>query len=60
MTSCHADDGQLAGDDGGAASVAILEDFEQVVPGLVVERLQAPVVKDQQLDAAELAQQGRA
>ena len=52
-------DGELAGDDGGAAAVAVLEDFEQVVAGLVVERLQAPVVKDEQLNAAELAREPR-
>lgn len=38
-------DEELAGDDGGAAAVAVLEHFEQVVARLVVERLQASIVK---------------
>ncbi len=46
-------DGQLAGDDGRAAAVAFLKDFQQVVPGLGVERLEAPIVEDEELDAAE-------
>lgn len=51
--------GQLAGDDGGAPSVAILEYFEEIVAGLVVERLQTPIVEDQQMDAGERALQTR-
>lgn len=50
-------DGQLAGYDGGAASIAVLEDFKEVMRGLAVEGLKAPIVKDQQLHTAELAQQ---
>jgi len=50
-------DRELAGDDGGAAVVAILEDLQQVVAGGGVERLEAPVVEDKQIDAAEGAQQ---
>ena len=46
-------DGELAGDDGGASSVAFLKNLEQVVAGLGVERLEPPVVEDQELDAAE-------
>src|SRR5882724_5260511 len=46
-------DGELAGDDGGASSVAFLENFEQIVAGLGVERLEPPVVENQELDAAE-------
>ncbi len=46
-------DRELAGDDGGAASVAVLEDLEEVVAGRGVERLEAPVVEDEQIDAAE-------
>ena len=46
-------DGELAGDEGGSSAVAIFEDFQQIVAGLGVERLEAPVVEDEQLDGAE-------
>ena len=46
-------DGELAGDDGGAACVAFLENLEEIVAGLGVERLETPIVEDQELDAAE-------
>lgn len=46
-------DGELAGDDGGAPPVAFLEDLQEVVSGLCVERLEAPIVEDEELDAAE-------
>ena len=49
-------DRDLAGDDGRAAAVAFFEDFEQVVAGGGVERLEAPVVEDEELHAAEGAQ----
>jgi hypothetical protein len=39
-------DGDLAGDDGGAVAAAVLEDFQEVVAGRGVERLEAPVVED--------------
>ena len=48
-------DGKLAGDDGGSAPVAFLEDFEQVVTGLGIERLESPIVENEKLDAAERA-----
>ena len=35
-------DWKLGGDHRGAASVAFLEDFQEIVPGGGVERLQAP------------------
>ena len=44
-------DGKLAGDDGGAVAVAILEDLQEVVAGRGVERLEAPVVEDEEIDA---------
>jgi len=50
-------DGELAGDDGGAAAVAVLEDLQEVVAGRRVERLKAPVVEDEQIDAAECTQE---
>src|SRR4051795_848159 len=54
MPAVHRD---LAGDQGGAAAVAVFDDFEHVVALLGAERFEAPVVKDQQLDAAEGAHQ---
>ena len=54
-----ADDGvpagyrQLAGDDGGASAIAVLEDLKQVMSGLGVQRFQAPVVQDQQLHGGQ-------
>ena len=50
-------DRELACDDGGAVAVAVLEDLPEVVAGGGVERLEAPVVEDKQIDAAEGAQQ---
>ena len=50
-------DRNLAGDDGRASAVAFFEDFEKVVAGGGVERLEAPVVEDQELHAGEGAQQ---
>ena len=52
-------DGELAGDDGGTTPVAVLENLEQIVAGLGVERLQSPVVEDEELDAAERADDPR-
>ena len=57
MSWCQVSTRELAGDDGGAAAVAFLEDLQQVVTGRGIERLEAPVVEDQQIDAAEAAQQ---
>jgi len=48
--------GELAGDDGGTMTVAIFEDFQEVVTGTGVERLEPPVIEDQQIDTAEPAQ----
>jgi hypothetical protein len=52
-------DGELGSDHRGAASVAFLEDFQQIVPGGGVERFQAPIIKDQKVGAAEIAQPER-
>ena len=46
-------DGELAGDDGGAVAVAILKDLQEVVASRGIERLEAPVVEDETIDAAE-------
>ncbi|MFK4667211.1 hypothetical protein ABIF76_008124, partial [Bradyrhizobium ottawaense] len=49
--------GKLAGDDGGAMTVAIFEDFQEVVTGAGIERLEPPIIEDQQIDTAKAAQQ---
>ena len=48
-------DRDLAGKDGGAATVAFLNDFQQIVAGLSVDGFQGEVVQDQQLDAEQRA-----
>ena len=50
-------DRELAGDDGGAAAVAVLKDLQEVVAGRGVERLEAPVVEDEEIGATERAQE---
>jgi hypothetical protein len=52
-------DRQLAGDNGGAAAVAVIEDLQKVVTGSGIERLEAPIVEDEQIDAAKRAQQAQ-
>ena len=37
-------DGELAGDERGAAAVAILQDFEEIAPLELAQRRQAPIV----------------
>ena len=49
-------DRDLAGEDGRAASVAFLEDLVEVTPGTGVERFEAPIVENEELDAGETAQ----
>ena len=49
-------DGDLAGEDGRAASIAFLEDFVEVTAGTSVERFEAPIVEDEELNAGEAAQ----
>lgn len=46
--------GKLADDEGGALTVSILEDFEQMVPGVAVERLKTLIVQDQQIDPGKV------
>jgi hypothetical protein len=48
-------DGELAGNHGGAVAVAILEDLQEVVASRGIERLEAPVVEDEEIDAAARA-----
>jgi hypothetical protein len=52
-------DGELAGDDGRAAPVALLENLQEIVAGLCIERLEPPIVEDEELDAAEGADDAR-
>ena len=45
-------DRDLAGDqDGRAAAVAVFEDFEQIAALLGVERIEAPIVENEELGA---------
>jgi hypothetical protein len=46
-------DWQLAGDDGGGAPMAIVDDLQQVATLLGVERRQPPVVEDEDLNASQ-------
>src|SRR6476620_10113144 len=46
-------DGDLAGDDGRGATVAIIEDLQKVAPFGRVENRKAPVVEDQELNPAD-------
>ena len=48
-------DGDLAGEDGRAAPVALLEDFVEVTTRAGVERFEAPIVEDQELGTVEAA-----
>ena len=41
--------GELAGNDRRSAAVAVLKDFQKIVTGLFVERLETPVVQNQEL-----------
>ena len=49
-------DRELGGNHRGVASVAFLEDFQEIMSGGGVERLQSPIVEDQKVGAAEVAQ----
>ena len=49
-------DRKLGGDHRGAASIALFEDFQQIMAGGGVERLQAPIIEDEKVGSAEVAQ----
>ena len=49
-------DRDLASEDGRAAAIAFLEDFIEVTTGAGVERFEAPIVEDEELDAGETTQ----
>ena len=51
--------GELRGDDGRKAAVSFLKDFEVVVTGGGVERLQSPIVENEKIGAPERAQDAR-
>lgn len=50
---------KLGGNHRGAASVAFLEDFQKIMSGGGVERLQAPIIENEQIGAAQIAQKTR-
>jgi len=52
-------DGKLGCDDRRSASITLFEDFEQLMAGAGVERLEAEVVEDQEIGAAEGFQKAR-
>jgi hypothetical protein len=45
--------GDLAGEDRRAAAVTFLEDFVEVTTGSGIERFEAPIIEDEELDASE-------
>ena len=49
-------DRDLTGEDGRATPIALLEDLVEVTTGAGVERFEAPIVEDEELDAGETAQ----
>jgi hypothetical protein len=49
-------DGDLTGENGRATPIAFLEDLVEVTTGTGIERFEAPIVEDQELDAGETAQ----
>src|ERR1700738_3343959 len=49
-------DGNLAGEDGRPAAVALFEDLVEVTTGTGVEGFEAPIVENEELDAGETTQ----
>jgi hypothetical protein len=47
-------DRDLAGDQGRALPVTILEDFEQMVAGIGVKVLEPPIIKDEHIDTSKV------
>lgn len=56
VPGCH---GKLGGDDRRSAPVAFFEDFQEIVAGAGVERLEAEVVEDQEIGATKGFEQAR-
>jgi hypothetical protein len=52
-------DGKLGGDHRGAAAVTVFEDFQEIMASGSIERLQAPVIEDEQIGAAQVAHKAR-
>jgi hypothetical protein len=52
-------DGKLRRDDSRSVAIALFEDFQQIVLGGGVERLQPPIVQDQEIGSAKGAQKAR-
>jgi len=48
--------GDLTGENGRTTCIAFLEDLVEVTAGPRVERFEAPIVEDEELDAGETAQ----
>ena len=53
-------DGELAGEDGTAPSVAVIQDLEEVVTTLAGERSEPPVVEDEEPGPGEPLEEGEA
>ena len=49
-------DGDLTGENGRTAPIAFLEDLVKVTTGTGVQRFEAPIVEDEELDAGETTQ----
>ena len=47
---------QLAGDDGRATAMAVIDDFQQIAPAFVGQRGQPPVIDDQDVGSRHLGQ----
>src|SRR3989442_7701622 len=50
-------DVELAGEDGGAGAVAIVEDLEETAAVLVAQRRESPVIEHEDVDAREACEQ---
>ena len=51
--------GELAGDEDGAAAVAILDDFHEIAPLAGREAVGSPIVEDQEIDLDQHPKQPR-
>ena len=52
-------DRQLAGDDGRAVAVSVIQDLEQILALQIFESDEAPIIEDQDVDAREACEDGR-
>ena len=48
-------DGQLRGNDGGAPLSAVIDDLQQILATVGLQRLQRPVIEDQHIELGEAA-----